>query len=209
VPYFPLQQPIRPPSRRPRCAESADPSWPPQAQQPQQLQHPADLATRRTALGCAIPSLYSRCMGGEGDTGSTAARREVVEKLEKIIGSLCQSVLDELQGAMNATLQTGTHVAPQLHDRLKSISEIAKILDDIDPHSINKEKIEELKKQGPTELVEDALAQGKLRERRILIEAKVAEINRKLLRWTWVAAIASVFASLGAVAAVLVAVLKP
>ena len=134
----------------------------------------------------------------------------MVAKLEELIEFMCQSVLDELRGAMNATLQTDAEkakqVPPQLRDQLKSIGEIAKILDDIDPHSINKAEFERLKKKRPTELVEDALAIGKLRERRVIIEAKEAEINRKLARWTWIAALAGIAAGLGAVVAALVAV---
>jgi hypothetical protein len=170
---------------------------------------PARAADR--TLGSAISNLYSQCVEGEGDTG-TDARRAVAAKLEELIEFLSQSALDELRGAMNTILQTDetkvAQAAPELHSRLELIKELAEFLDKVDPHSIPEREFQELFRKRPTELVEDALVKGKLRERRIMIEAKDAEISRKLLRWTWVAAIAGVLASLGAVAAVIISALK-
>jgi hypothetical protein len=151
------------------------------------------------------------------DTNGQAARRDLVAWLEQAIGFLSQSALEKLNSATNPMQQTdATKIKRQLDEPMRSelelIGKLAKIMDDIDPHSIKEQDLETLFKKGPSELVKDALVEGKLRERRIIIEAKEAEIaaeeaetSRRLVRWTVWAALGGVAAGIGAVAAAVIA----
>jgi quercetin dioxygenase-like cupin family protein len=64
--------------------------------------------------------------------------------------------------------------------------------DDLDPHALEPDDLAELRTKGSIDLAEEALLQGRMRERRILIEARQAETNRRL---AWIAVLAA-FAAL-------------
>jgi quercetin dioxygenase-like cupin family protein len=91
--------------------------------------------------------------------------------------------------------------ATDLLARLELIRKLTRAADDIDPHVLAPSELERLWKMEPTELIDDALREGKLRERRIMVEAKEAETNRRLAR---IAIGAAVGASLVALAVPLV-----
>jgi hypothetical protein len=77
---------------------------------------------------------------------------------------------------------------------LAVLRELIDIREKIDPHVLTIDEIAALRSKAPAEIVEEALRIGRLRERRILIEAKEAETNQRLVRLTATASVVALIA---------------
>ena len=76
---------------------------------------------------------------------------------------------------------------------LEPLAKLQKIVDDLDPHTLSKDEFKKWWSKRPKAISQDAVVSGRLRERRILLQAKEAETNRRL-------AFAAFFAALVALA---------
>lgn len=130
---------------------------------------------------------------------SIAGRRDLSDTLDKYLSWLCdstetKSATEELKVAMASGDRTKAALAAdKLRQPAKEIAELAKRIDQIDPHVLDPAEAKDLRKLGPIRLVEDALHHGKLRERRMLLQAMEAETNRWLAKVAVVAAVIALF----------------
>jgi hypothetical protein len=79
---------------------------------------------------------------------------------------------------------------------LTKLTKLKKIVDALDPHTLTEQEFKKLWRQRPKTIIKDAVVSGRFRERRILLQAKEAETNRKLARTAFVAALVAVLAAL-------------
>jgi hypothetical protein len=79
----------------------------------------------------------------------------------------------------------------QLEQQLDPLAKLQKFVDDLDPHTLSPEKFKELWSKRPNEIIQGAVEAGRLRERRILLQAKEAETNRRLAYAAFFAALAA------------------
>jgi hypothetical protein len=128
---------------------------------------------------------------------SIAGRRKLGDTLEEYVAWLCESeeirsATAELKAAMDSRDRTkAASAAEKVRQCAKEIEELTKLIDQVDPHVLDQAQVKSLRKLGPTKLVADALHEGKLRERRMLLQAMEADTNRRL---AWVAFIAAMVA---------------
>lgn len=89
----------------------------------------------------------------------------------------------ELEEALAGEDAARTEVAAlALSARLELMRKLTDLRDKIDPHVLYPEELKRLRAMDPGDLVDDALLQGRLRERRILVEAMEAATNRLAAR---------------------------
>jgi hypothetical protein len=91
--------------------------------------------------------------------------------------------------AKSDTLDKTVDLTTRLQRRLAPVAKLQKIVDDLDPHRLSEDEFDELWPQRPKEIIRGAVVSGRLRERRILLQAKEARTN------TWLAR-SAVFAAL-------------
>jgi hypothetical protein len=122
---------------------------------------------------------------------------QVVRSLEQSIALLSQSegvrfAWEQLDAAIKGgDAEAVSEAAEDMVERLNVVSRLTKTVDTIDPHVLELGQFQTLWKKRPKALVQDALVAGKLRERRMLLQAKEAETNRLL---AYVAFVASMIA---------------
>jgi hypothetical protein len=96
------------------------------------------------------------------------------------------------QAAVDKAIRDGQDPAALVEtykSALAKLRELIELREKIDPHVLTSEELTALRRKPPMEIVEEALKIGRLRERRILVEAKDAETNNWLARLTAAASI--------------------
>ena len=101
------------------------------------------------------------------------------------------------QAAVDKAIRDGEN--PSAHvdsyrSALAKLRELIEFRDKIDPHVLTSDDLSALRRKRPMEIVEEALRIGRLRERRILVEATDAETNHRLARLTAAASIIALVA---------------
>jgi hypothetical protein len=122
-------------------------------------------------------------------------RTELVDLLEQSIMCLSENAnlykaMQSLKGAL--AMQNAASIiqaADSLLPQLELIGKLTDAVDKIDPHKMEPAQFKKLRRMRPTKLIEGALAEGKLRERRIILQAKEAATNRLLAYAAFLAAI--------------------
>jgi hypothetical protein len=109
-----------------------------------------------------------------------ALRDESKELLQKVATANTSNALNETVDLTN-----------RLEQRLAPLVQLQKIVDDLDPHRLSKDEFKELWPKSPKEIISGAVESGRLRERRILLQAKDATTNRFLARMAFFAAMAA------------------
>jgi hypothetical protein len=95
------------------------------------------------------------------------------------------------EGIDKETLDSMERMERQLGPLVKALDQLAKlqkIVDDLDPHTISEVKFKKWWSKSTKEIIQDAAVSGRFRERRIILQAKEAETNRKLARIAFIAA---------------------
>jgi len=136
-------------------------------------------------------------MTGNDNAAPQNGLPRLAASLEQAIIFLSESKdLELLQTQLDTAVREGnptkaTESAQDLAGRLNVIVSLKGTLDKIDPHTIDPKQFQDLKNKKLTELVEDALVEGKYRERRMILQAREAETNQNLAWAAWAAAIAA------------------
>jgi hypothetical protein len=127
-------------------------------------------------------------MEGKGPATPGAGLPELVATLEESIVFLSQdealqSARERLATAINARDSKDVAEAAQaVLEKLEVITQLTKTLQTLDPHVLEEGQFAKLWEKRPKDLVEEAVVEGKFRERRIILQAKEAETNRLLVR---------------------------
>src|SRR6266568_1675256 len=146
--------------------------------------------------------LHNETMEGKAHADVQPGRPELVASLAQSIEFLSQDEhLQSRRQQLDAAIKSHnpeevSRIAGELRKQLELISQLTGTLEKIHPHTISRQQFEDLKDKSPTELTEDALILGKMRERRMILQAKDAETNRRLAWAAWAAAIAATLAAL-------------
>jgi hypothetical protein len=124
-------------------------------------------------------------------------RTELAKLLEQSVEHLSEDLLNEakpLEEAINTGKVADISQAAQNFlklPQLECIKALTEIEGKIDPHAIEPKQFRELWRKKPEQLIEEGLAEGKYRERRIILDARNLQTNQRL---GWVAIIAAVVA---------------
>ena len=130
-------------------------------------------------------------------SSSGADRRELADTLEEYVAWLCESdeirsATAELKAAMaNRDRMKAASAFGNLRQCWQEIEQLIKLIDQVDPHVLHRAQVRTLRKLGPIKLVEEALDQGKFRERRMLLQAMEAQTNQRLAWAAFLAAMAA------------------
>jgi hypothetical protein len=131
--------------------------------------------------------------------------RGLIEDLERALEALKEHPTlraTARQLREKATSGEGIHketldLVTRLEQQLAPLAGLQKIVDALDPHILSRDEFNQLWSKGPKAIIQGAVESGRLRERRILLQAKEAVTNRWL-------ALAAFFAALAALAVPLV-----
>jgi hypothetical protein len=117
-----------------------------------------------------------------------ATRRALANELRDAAGEMLHSQeIKALRDGLAAAIRDGkgesvAAQAKQLRTGLKSAMELLDHADKLEPHSLEEAELRALFEKKPSELAMEALVKGKLRERRMVLQAKEAETNRRAVR---------------------------
>jgi hypothetical protein len=113
-----------------------------------------------------------------------------LEALRKhpIIRTATRQLRDRVTSGEKIDKETLDTLVNGLEQQLAPLIKLQKIVDDLDPHTLSEKEFKELWPKSPKRIIQDALEARRLRERRILLQAKEAETNRWLARIAFIAA---------------------
>jgi hypothetical protein len=117
-----------------------------------------------------------------------ATRRALAKELRDAAGEMLHSQqIKALRDGLAAAIRDGkgesvAGQAEELRTGLKSAMELLDHADKLEPHSLEEAELRALFKKKPSEIAMEALVEGKLRERRMVLQAKEAETNRRAVR---------------------------
>jgi hypothetical protein len=137
-------------------------------------------------------------MENAGPIGPGAGLPDVVAKLERLIAYLAQGpALRMARERLEAAIETSdpaeiSEAAQALREELDVIAWLTKAVETIDPHVLDPAEFKKVWRKWPRVLVKEALVEGKLRERRIILQAKEARTNQLLALAAFAAALAAV-----------------
>jgi excinuclease UvrABC nuclease subunit len=105
-------------------------------------------------------------------------------------GESVRSATMQLQSAVKGgDLEQTAHDAKRLRDELELVADVVETADKMDPHTVDKTAFKKLWRLRPKKLVANALEEGKMRERRMILQAKEAQTNQLLAAAAFLAAI--------------------
>jgi len=114
----------------------------------------------------------------------------LVETLEAAAATLARN--DAIHNAAKAFDDAGDNnerweAAKCLHSNAALIEKLLETAEHIDPHVLNEQELADLWDMKPRDLADDAILNGSLRERRLVLEAMAEQTNRRL-GWTAIGA---------------------
>jgi hypothetical protein len=119
----------------------------------------------------------------------------LLQELERVVEALrnhptLRNEAKQLRQAAttNDALGRTVDLTNELEERLAPLLKLQKIVDDLDPHRLSEDEFKELWPKKPKEIIRGAVETGRLRERRILLQAKEATTNTLLAKSAFLAA---------------------